>query len=116
MTHLELLNRLPSPIREQAIVNATKYKGELWFNQNTKGYLHDVIMKLDWVNDLEYWSDIYQKAATGEFDDPSVTLPREDWGYVAEVIESCLVFQPEETKPKLVELLEAIQSQLNPKQ
>jgi hypothetical protein len=52
----------------------------------------------------------------GEFDDPSVTLPREDWEYVAEAIESCLVFQLEEIKPKLVELLKTIQSQLNPKQ
>jgi hypothetical protein len=52
----------------------------------------------------------------GVFDDPSVTLPREDWEYVAEGIESCLVFQLEEIKPKLVELLKTIQSQLNPKQ
>lgn len=108
MTHLELLQQLPSPYREQAIEN----NSEKYLNESTYVNIENVLLfGFTWKHSPqldEYWRLFYQRAQTGEFGkpkDPSVTLPMELWqellpiihGYdssYAELIESQLNTKP----------------------
>ena len=121
MTHLELLNRLPSPYREQAIENNTAE----YLDSSKHKKLATVLAKgfawCDSPQKFRYWSDVWKRAAAGEFDppqNPSVTLPREDWEVVEKAIEYTLdyiLIQDVDRLP-FERIREAIQSQLNPKQ
>lgn len=86
MTHLNLLNKLPSPIREQAIENAKiKHKGSngQWLNMSHYPTLAEALRyAFNWrtcTQGSDYWVAVHSRILRGEFDDPSVTLPREDW-------------------------------------
>lgn len=118
MTHLDLLNQLPSPIREQAIENCKNYKGKEWFSDSYHNNLVGILQEgFLWYQTpdgqgWDYWLEIYKRAKAGEFDkpkDPCVTLPREDWEWLLNVVE----FNP---NPKAKSIREAIQSQLNSQQ
>ena len=107
MTHLQLLSKLPSPIREQAIAEFIENKGNKWLHANATKLLPSLvwmIMKFNGNKQYNYWQSTYLSAINGEFDDPSVTLLREDW---EELIETA---QKGRCSPKLIE---AIESQLN---
>ncbi len=82
MTHLQLLSKLPSPIREQAIAEFIENKGNKWLHANATKLLPSLVwmlMKFNGNKQYNYWQSTYLSAINGEFDDPSVTLPREDW-------------------------------------
>ena len=111
MTHLELLNRLPSPYDTQAIENCKVFNGEKWLLKSAgdKDLADCIYLGFPWnetpkSQGEKMWRTIYAKAILGEFDDPSVTLPREDW---EELIEAA---QKGRCANKLIK---AIQSQLN---
>jgi hypothetical protein len=104
MTHRELLNKLPSPYREQAIENNTAE----YLASSKYAKLHDILDNgFDWSDcrqEYNYWDAIYDRAVAGEFDDPSVTLPREDWEVLIEAAQKGICAN---------KLIETIQSQLN---
>jgi hypothetical protein len=114
-THLDLLNRLPSPIREQAIEAIKNQHGEnadAILNQSRCASLWSLLEHTNIINwaktpqGHKYWLEISRKVSNGEFDDPSVTLPREDW-------EALIAYVKEDQMPQEVhKVIEAIQSQL----
>lgn len=111
MTHLELLNKLPSPYREQAIENNT----EEFLQSSSSQILRKVIQYgFSWTESpqgYDYWLDIYNRADNGEFNDPSVTLPMEDWHKVLGLITAVEDFPQFSVDAKA--MYDAIQSQLN---
>lgn len=112
ITHLELLKRLPSPYREQAIENNTQ--AESWLNLQGTTLKAALAQSFKWdgtPQGRDYWVDIYERIEAGEFEpqDPSVTLPREDWEVLLSYLES-------KNSQLANRFFEAIQSQLNPKQ
>jgi hypothetical protein len=114
MTHLEILQKLPSPIREQAIENCKNYIGEDWIHFDRYETIAMVLYHgVNWHEDglFDYWADIYDKALNGEFDDRSVTLPREDW----EELKSILAREVDTHggSKSAAEIYHSIQSQLN---
>ena len=120
MTHLELLNRLPSPIREQAIDAIKKQHGEnsdTILNQSRCASLWSLLEHtdiIDWSKTpqgYKYWLEISRKVSAGEFDNPSVTLTREDWDKVLGLITAVEDFPQFSVDAKA--MYEAIQSQLN---
>lgn len=112
-THLELLQTLPSPYREQAIENTKNYKGKEWFSESYHNNLVGILQEgFLWYQTPEgqgwdYWLKIYKRAKAGEFDDPSVTLTREDWEYIHHLLFTAGDFE------KAKSIIKAIQSQLN---
>lgn len=82
MTHLELLNKLPSPIREQAIENST---ADFLNKEANFDLSYTLLLAFEWEGSPQkgkYWEAIHARIEAGDFDtpqDPSVTLPREDW-------------------------------------
>ena len=112
MTHRELLNRLPSPYNEQAIENCTNHRPQEYLEESFHSQLPDLLRDaFPWretpkQQGWNYWEALWLRARAGEFDDPSVTLPREDWELLSKA--------PLGAKYK--HILKEIQSQLNPKQ
>lgn len=79
MTHLEQLNKLPEPIRSQAINNIKSHIGESLLGDDFLKSL-DAVLKggFIWDRALEgedYWEDIHYRAAKGEFDKPQNQQP-----------------------------------------
>lgn len=116
MTHLDLLNKLPSPIREQAIENCRLHLSEEWLLEAEHEALAQVLYHgFPWVNapnsqGESMWAYIYGQALAGEFDDPSVSLPREDWEALKKALEYVWVTDTQHTQ--LPRIKKAIQSQL----
>ena len=83
MTHLELLQKLPSPIRGQAIEYCRKYYSDNWFKEvsESKNIQNFLFYDVNWQAGgmRGWWEAIYDQICNGEFDDLSITLPKEDW-------------------------------------
>lgn len=111
MTHLELLQTLPSPYREQAIENNSE---EFLQSTECKNILEALEDGFSWMyspQGFEYWDNFYLKFKAGEFDkpkDPSVTLAMEDWEWLREQLGHI-------SEQKATDIRIAIQSQLNTK-
>lgn len=105
MTHLDQLNKLPSPIREEAIEN----NSQEYLKDNAYSTLRQAIQYgFNWYDSpqgYDYWLVVFNRIESGEFDDPSVTLTREDWGYI-------LVNLQTSDSNILKEIANTIQSQL----
>lgn len=117
MTHRELLNKLPSPIGEQAIENIKETRGIDFLDNNCHYTIDSVLTAFRWSGSkqgTDYWVLIHKRAKAGEFDDPSVILPREDWDVLYKCI-AAIIEDPESWKGVEDEkrILEAISSQLN---
>ena len=115
MTHLELLQTLPSPYREQAIENNSE---ECLQSTECKNILEALEDGFSWMyspQGFEYWDNFYLKFKAGEFDkpkDPSVTLPMEDWERLDTLVTNLTHESPR--FKEICALLDKIKQQLKP--
>ena len=123
MTHLELLQTLPSPYREQAIeaikMQNGKNANEI-FNESKFPSLWSLLQHteiIDWAKTLQgylYWDNVSAKIFSGEFDkkDRSVTLPMEDWERLDTLVTNLTHESPR--FKEICALLDKIKHQLKP--
>ena len=67
MTHLEQLNKLPSPTKEDAIKVITEHKGSDWLQKSTFTSLERVL-EIGLPKITKKWLNIWCKAKFGEYD------------------------------------------------
>ena len=114
MTHLDLLNKLPSPYREEAIENNTE---EYLKSSRYKTVLEVLDNGFVWKyspQGYDYWDNVFYRANAGEFDkkDPSVTLPMEDWERLDTLVTNLTHESPR--FKEICALLDKIKQQLKP--
>lgn len=77
MTHLDQLNKLPEPIRSQAIENTRASKGELadeWLGKPSKSLCNTIEFAFIWhetpqvEDDRGYWCRVFNRADAGRYE------------------------------------------------